>query len=273
MKRRFVFLPTPNSQIVYSDLGSWQFPVGTVIIKEFFIYSDLADPTSPVIPLETRFLVRKSSTDWETYSYQWNTEGTDAILREESFETEEITTFNVTNSLNPQQTTYEHIFPSRSQCFQCHQGTANEKALGLNTFQLNNWYQQSESIENQIAYLQRHQLLDGAPISSKDISPPIPSPFNSSQTLQKRVKSYLEGNCAHCHNSTLHFTCGDHRFETDLINSGICNQLTPGSPQNPSPTRNEGQPEPAGDGQPDGPEHGPGGGARADRETAAGEAR
>ena len=229
IKRRYVFLPTADSQIEYRDLDSWVFPVGTIIMKEFLVHSNMKDPRSALIPMETRFLVRKDSTTWKGYSYQWNPLGTDGLLRADQSGTVEWT---VTNSPGSNATTHEHFYPSRSECFQCHDGIdADKVALGLKTAQLNSWHPQSGSSENQLSFLHRNNLINQFPTSAALIPSSTPSPYNSAQSIDTRIKSYLHGNCSHCHFDT-QGTCGDHRFDTPLSESGICNQVEPGHPAN-----------------------------------------
>jgi hypothetical protein len=57
------------------------------------------------------------------------------------------------------------------------------------------------------------------------------NPFDSTRTVNDRVRSYLHGNCAHCHN-TLYGLCGDWRYFTDLADAGVCAHISPGDPLN-----------------------------------------
>ena len=80
--------------LTYTDLDGWNFPVGTIIIKEFTIHSVVNDPTSEVIPMETRFMIRNESADWTVASYKWNPDGTEGFLRDDIAETEQWTVYD-----------------------------------------------------------------------------------------------------------------------------------------------------------------------------------
>jgi len=76
-KKRFIYLPE-SSLIEYHPTEVFDFPVGTVLIKNFY-YEDaqLIDQKGRII--ETRLLIKKAR-EWQALPYIWNSEQTDAIL-------------------------------------------------------------------------------------------------------------------------------------------------------------------------------------------------
>src|SRR5690606_34246813 len=88
-KRRYVLLPEQDGKPVpadYVSAGAFGFPVGTIIIKEFYLERVVGDP-STLFPVETRFLVKRCeesacASPWQGYSYEWNAAGTEGTLLE-----------------------------------------------------------------------------------------------------------------------------------------------------------------------------------------------
>jgi hypothetical protein len=72
MKSRWIYLP-PGSQIDNADPDHWSFPVGTKVWKEFVFAGKR---------VETRLIERygEGPEDFLYASYQWNAEGTAAVL-------------------------------------------------------------------------------------------------------------------------------------------------------------------------------------------------
>jgi len=66
-KHRFISLPGQET-IGFTETGAWQFPVGTIFMKEFALDDD-NDVQSPDPIMETRFLIHRSDSAWEGYSY------------------------------------------------------------------------------------------------------------------------------------------------------------------------------------------------------------
>ncbi len=176
-KRRWFSLPS-GAQIHVRDDGSWELPVGALLLKE------LSTPTRRV---ETRMMVRDADFDWLFYTFQWNAEGTDAELVDEgrTVDLDGGGTWNI---------------PSRGQCLSCH-GAGAGRVLGFEVAQLNRalTYPTGRSA-NQVATLGHVGYLDRRvdPLAA----PPLPNPYGTVGTEEARARAYLHANCSFCHRPT-----------------------------------------------------------------------
>ena len=220
LKRRLIIVPE-NEAATYTDIDGWNFPVGTIIIKEFTIHSIIDDPTSEVIPMETRFMIRNESADWTVASYKWSADGSEGFLRDDIAETEQ---WAVYDNEAAQEATHTHIYPSRSQCYQCHGTNPDDSTLGLETAQLNRAFDYNGVVKNQLEAWMDAGMLTGSPESHATRLPWNPSATDTTESLDSRFRAYLHVNCAHCHYENPS-TCGDMRYATPLEDSGICDQV------------------------------------------------
>lgn len=105
-KRRWLRFP-PGAAIDKSDPDAWDFPRGTRAWKEF---------SRGGRPIETRYIERLADGSWRFASYQWNEEGTRALLA-------------------PEGGVRALSIPSRADCLACHEG-APVPILGYSAVQL-----------------------------------------------------------------------------------------------------------------------------------------
>jgi len=204
-KDRWMALPDGQNISVQSD-GDWNFPNGTVLVKNFSIGSRL---------VETRLFMRHPDGVWGGFSYEWNAAQTDATLLEGG----------AVRDLGSGQS---WIFPSESQCLECHTDAAG-RALGLETAQLNRSfaYSQTGRTANELATLSQIGVLT-PPITDPSTQPAMPDPFGTS-ALGERARAYLHTNCSQCHRpsgptpSTM-----DLRYATPLLSTQTCD-MTPQS--------------------------------------------
>jgi hypothetical protein len=77
-KHRFISLPGTQT-IGFTETSAWKFPIGTIFIKEFALDDDNDEQTADLL-METRFLIRRSDSAWEGYSYMWDRNHRDAFL-------------------------------------------------------------------------------------------------------------------------------------------------------------------------------------------------
>ncbi|WP_226895398.1 ThuA domain-containing protein [Luteolibacter marinus] len=187
-KKRWVMIPndgvadSPAEQITYSQSGNWQFPVGTVFVKHF------ARPDTGA-PLETRLLVHGTD-GWGGVTYKWRADGSEADLLEEG--AEEVLTVG--------SDTFEYLYPSRSQCNQCHTPVSGP-VLGFRTRQLNRIFDYpGGSPANQIESLSVAgfipQSITVDKLAGVLTSTPHDDPVASDEDW---VRSYFDSNCSHCH--------------------------------------------------------------------------
>jgi uncharacterized repeat protein (TIGR03806 family) len=192
-KERFMALPG-LTQIGYRPAQGWDFPEGTVLIKNFALPLDERTPTTSAQRIETRLLYRKNS-QWNGFSYEWNTAQTDAQLLPDA----KSRNFVIT-AADGQPFSYTWQYPSRNQCTMCHTAAANG-VLGLTTAQLNFdfHYPASAVTDNQLRTLD-HIGLFSAPLPGPPATlPQMPDPHNAAAPLRDRARAYLAANCAMCH--------------------------------------------------------------------------
>jgi uncharacterized repeat protein (TIGR03806 family) len=206
-KFRTVWMPK-GKQAAYKQDGSFDFPVGTIVSKTFFYTKDGAQLSrgdlyfnqnkAPVLDLtkvqliETRLLVRRTS-GWAVFPYVWNDAQTDANLQR----TGDIKDISLTqNGGKPLSFTY--AVPNVNQCSGCHATNHSTKKLqpiGLQAAHINH----PAFADEQKTQLQKLALAGLV----TDVPAAVPAAARWSDTslsLDARARSYLEINCAHCHN-------------------------------------------------------------------------
>lgn len=198
-KQRWIGLPDGQNITVGAD-GDWDFPNGTVLMKNFTLNDQL---------IETRLFMRHPDGVWAGYSYEWNAAGTDATL--------------VRDGKRVTVGSQEWIYPSEAQCMQCHTEAAG-RSLGLETRQL------ATSITYPQTGRQGHQLLTlnsintlSPPLADPAAEVPYPSPTGTTGTVSERARSYLHTNCAQCHRPDGPTTTNmDLRYSTLLAETNAC---------------------------------------------------
>ena len=233
-KLRFFAIPADAGKdgkppkIGYSANGSWSFPDRTVLVKSFGLETELGNRASRRW-IETRFLT-KTDGEWVGYSYAWNEQQTDAALVEKSGRKQEFVIQQPDGSTRVQQWSY----PSRSDCMVCHSRAARY-VLGLTTAQLNRPHHYGDFAANQLETLEslalinvgaKSQVGDGfkralqgegvpaaeaeAAVDAKSLAVArgqsryanvsrLANPYDKTESLELRVRSYLHSNCAQCH--------------------------------------------------------------------------
>ena len=212
LKERYLALPG-DSKIKYNTLTypqpapgappGWQFPDGAVAVKTFALEMEVGNPDS-VRRLETRLLVHEKipGTDeygeelWHGYTYVWNDEQTDASLAEAKGLDREYVIKDASAPGGERKQTWR--FPSRAECTLCHTMPA-KYVLGINTRQLNRDHDYDGVVANQLATFDNLGLFE-EPLPAKPADLPRNyDPSNTGVPVQKRARSYLDANCAHCH--------------------------------------------------------------------------
>jgi len=187
-KARFLFIPK-DSSFRFNDSTVFDFPSGTVLIKNFFYPTDFRNPGKGRRIIETRLLV-KTGDSWEAFPYVWNDEQTDAFY-EPAGDIKDVSYVNASGK----QVHIGYVVPNKNQCKGCHVRNQTLLPIGTTAMQLNR--SRPGGPENQLAHLAGLGLLRNLHLIST--IPKLPEWENSSESVANRARSYLHGNCAHCH--------------------------------------------------------------------------
>ncbi len=182
LKKRFIYVPE-GLNINFQKKEVLEFPVGTVLIKNFYYDADqLSEGVSKII--ETRLLIHEEN-GWKALPYIWNEEQTDAFL--EITGGEQVITINGKNSFN-------YAVPNMVQCKGCHELSGAIAPIGPTARQLNRILDG----KNQLEMLKEAGFLINLPDISAIDRLAIWNDKNSG-SLENRARAYLEINCGHCH--------------------------------------------------------------------------
>jgi uncharacterized repeat protein (TIGR03806 family) len=208
---------TPSEQISNAPTFSWSFPSGTVFVKTFELQTNESDPTN-LQRLETRLLVRDTNGSVYGVTYKWRSDYSDADLLTNSL-TEPIL-------IQTPDGVYTNLwyYPSPSDCLLCHTAPANY-VLGVNSRQLNGNFTYPNGVtDNQLRALNRTGLLNPAIDESQITSlEHLSALTNTTASYQQRGRSYLDANCAQCHQPGGAGITFDARYDTPLINQNLIN--------------------------------------------------
>ncbi len=207
----------PTEQISFAPTGAWSFPAGTIFVKTFELLTNQSDPTS-LHRLETRLLVRDTNGAVYGVTYKWRADHSDADLLYSNL-TESIPIQTPTGVI-----TQNWYYPSPSDCLQCHTAVANY-VLGVNTRQLNNALTYSNGIvDNELRAMNRagmfNPAFDESSISNMEALSAVTNPVAS---FEQRARSYLDANCAQCHQPGGSGPTFDARYDTPLASQNIIN--------------------------------------------------
>ena len=215
-KKRFVWMPQEQKAYYIDDSEVFNFPVGAILIKNFS-YNGVA-PSNETKNIETRLMIKKNE-GWIFANYVWNEEQTEAVFDLDGSTVQiEWTENSITNNVN-------YRIPSGSECITCHKVYDTSIPNGVKPKNINKTFNYGNSTINQIQKWIEYGYLDNAP---ENIQTMIDwtDPSNS---LELRVRSYLDINCAHCHSDNTHCEYRPIRLDfdstEDLTNLGVC--LTP----------------------------------------------
>jgi parallel beta-helix repeat protein len=214
-KDRVLFLP-PGTSADYHPTQAFALPLGSVIAKTFYFPADLRLPNSPKKIVETRLLIHREK-GWVGLAYQWDEEQREARLIRGGAA---VDVRWLDTQGQPRSNTYR--IPNMAQCVGCH---LNGAPIGVKAGYLNKLGDGELAGHNQLEYLISKGRLTGAPDDFNSI--PRYAIWNdaTSGTIEARALTYLDINCAHCHNpagkantSALFLQLG----QTPGINSGLC---------------------------------------------------
>ncbi|MEZ4874490.1 MAG: Ig-like domain-containing protein [Flavobacteriaceae bacterium] len=216
-KKRFVWMPYDVKATYEADGDIFNFPTGSILIKTFFYEHVLPSDTKKNI--ETRLLIKKAD-GWIFADYIWNEDQSEALLNTTGYG------FNVPIEWveNGETKSVEYRIPSETECFICHKTYDVITPIGPKPQNLNIPYNYAEGSKNQLQKWQEIGYVsnDNFPNSIEA----VPNWKDTSLSLELRVRSYFDINCAHCHVDGGH--CGARslrlafRENDNYENLGIC---------------------------------------------------
>jgi uncharacterized repeat protein (TIGR03806 family) len=218
-KSRFVWMPE-GTAAEYKENGVFNFPEGSVLIKNFYYPFDFRDEKKGREIAETRLLIKRQN-GWDALAYIWNKEQTEAFL-EIAGGTKKISWINTEG----EKITHEnYIIPNKNQCKGCHVENGELLPIGPKAKYLNSslLYPSGEKM-NQLEKWEKAGYLSGY-IAAIDIERIYDWQNLAGCSVEQRALSYLEINCGTCHNpsgpaktSGLHLTVE----EKNPSNLGLC---------------------------------------------------
>lgn len=222
VKSRWISIPM-STKINWNAKDNWTYPQGTVAVKHFALPVDAKNPAT-VKPLETRLVVTKADGKVYGVTYKWRADGSDADL----LTTGATQDFTITNADNTT-TTQTWTYPSPQDCLSCHNAESSQ-ILGLSTRQINSNYTYPGNVtENQLVHFNNLAMFSPAIVNSQvDTYDKLAALSDTSADMEKRIKSYLDANCAHCHGTGNGASQWDARYYTPLAQMKIVDALTTG---------------------------------------------
>ncbi|MBI3849781.1 MAG: PQQ-dependent sugar dehydrogenase [Verrucomicrobia bacterium] len=224
---RFIALPD-DTRLDYSSTGSWNLTNGAVLVQTLSLEREAGHAASRQ-RLETRLLTRQSG-QWVGYSYRWDDAQSDATLVQKTGGQKEFVIQDPRAPGGVRRQVWH--YPGRAECSACHSRAANF-VLGLTEQQMNRVHDYGGVKDNQLRTLRHLGLftnslpksLTGLTVAYSP-SPPSDSslsakvrgeeggteggeahlelvnPYDVTQSLEARARSYLHANCSVCHVGT-----------------------------------------------------------------------
>ena len=239
LKSRAIYVP-PGQAATFTPELTFDYPVGSVIIKNFAFPADLRAPDQDVTLVETRLLVRYPE-GWRPLPYVWDAAQGDAVL----------TPAGGVRSIafvdaDGQPRTSSYLIPQKNQCETCHARKPGPDAspvlvpIGTKARHLNRDFDYGGAVgmANQLERMASLGLLSGAPDPSTVPAAYDVRPIEAGGVaaippadVERAARSYLDINCAHCHDPNAVQGITSQLFlghdNTDLFRLGYCKR--PGS--------------------------------------------
>lgn len=181
---RVVGIPNDGVIKTVNNRRRWVFPKGMVLANT--ISRDvLAGQDFAPRKIETQVLLF-DGISWQPYTYQWNDSQDDASLVSSAGTSIDL----VVRDARFGRRTMQHKFASRDQCRVCH----HKNVPGGISFTPQNLV---SATRNSMSWKQIVQA--GLATATNNTGPPMVDPHDESYPLDRRARSYLSSNCAHCH--------------------------------------------------------------------------
>jgi uncharacterized repeat protein (TIGR03806 family) len=208
LKQRAIYVPD-GAAASFDPERPLDLPVGAVVLKTFYYPADLRAPSEHLRLIETRLLVRHAD-GWHPLPYIWDAAQQDAVLTPAG----EVRAISFVDGAGATQVA-NYLVPQRNECQSCHaeQDTPDSPIelvlIGVKARHLNRAYDYGGTVgsKNQLDRLTELGMLTGAPAAAS-----IPAAYDfrpieasgpgaiAPGELDTVARSYLDINCAHCHN-------------------------------------------------------------------------
>jgi uncharacterized repeat protein (TIGR03806 family) len=214
-KKRFVWMPEGVSASYESDGTVLSFPDGAVLIKNF--YYDHVQPDNTRQIIETRLLIRKNG-QWIFANYVWNAEQTEATL-----DLGGSYTSLIYENDHDEMKCITYRIPSEAECHTCHKLADQNIPIGVKPQNINSTIYYNDGPMNQLAkWEEAGYLTPGFPTNIN----PVVDWTDATESLNDRVRAYVDMNCSHCHSEGRHCDYRPMRFawseSVDPVNLGVC---------------------------------------------------
>jgi len=190
-KERFVWMPD-GTAANYTTHHVLDFPIGAVLIKNFYYLHDERDATQGKRLIETRLLVNRGE-EWDAYGYSWNDEQTDAFY-DIIGDIKDVTWINEQG----EKQRVDYIIPNKNQCKGCHAYDNKLMPIGPKVRNLNKDFVFQDGTSNQLDKWVSVGYLNNLKPDSEH--PAVAQWDDGTSTLHDRSMAYLDINCGHCHN-------------------------------------------------------------------------
>jgi uncharacterized repeat protein (TIGR03806 family) len=190
-KSRFIRLPQ-GSAARYHAQEVLEFPVGTVLIKNFFYPIDARQPSQGRRLVETRLLIHETK-GWRALPYVWNKAQTEATL-EVAGDTQKVSWVDAQGNTRA----LDYMVPNVNECKGCHVRGKQMQPIGPSARQLNGTLAYAGQPKNQLLHWQKTGMLQGLPPLAQVPKAPVwNNPATGNVTARARI--WLDINCGHCH--------------------------------------------------------------------------
>ena len=232
-KKRFVWMPDGTKATYDSDSTVLELPVGAALVKTFY-YDNVQNitPVGGTRIVETRVMIRKAD-GWIFADYIWNEAQTEAF-----YDLAGSITHIEWKEANDVAKSADYHIPTDAQCIVCHKKneTVNGATvtknipIGIKPQNLNFDYNYGTETKNQLTkwieagYLESNFSLPSVENTTVNYN-------DTSKSLDLRARSYVDINCAHCHQDGRHCDYRPMRFaftetKNNLTNMGVCLNTT-----------------------------------------------
>jgi uncharacterized repeat protein (TIGR03806 family) len=186
------FVAVPDEGRINASGATYSFPKDSVLVKTLSLDMEHGN-TATRRRIETQIL-HYDGAEWQPYTYQWNDEGSDAVLLDAVGAESTFDVIDPNAAGGTRKQTWR--FSGRAECQRCHNKWSGPP-LAFNTPQLNKEHDYGGLVAPQLEAFALIGLIE-KPVPTKD-RPKLANPHDSSADLEGRARAYLQVNCAHCH--------------------------------------------------------------------------